>query len=250
MSRIKVWVRENNNGQMELINIDMDNRKKLSLKSVDGKNYLSFVSASDVCIENGQEIYFEGINEPWSFDKFEDTSKHSRWLAIHPRFKKKIIKMNCEYVLAMTLESVESGILHNVKKAESKFEYLLKLYEDFVKFRVFLGSDVNKDYECHFYDGDNFKRECRCYSNGEEFKYLDENNRVVKRINKATVVISVSEQFDRMYRLVINVNSKDKDELNANKNLIKEVLLNTKALKDVMGDDFDDLVEEIQYTTF
>ena len=61
MLRMKVWIRENSNGQLEIINIDGDCRKKLSLINVDGKTFLSFENNSYVIIEDGQDIYFDGI---------------------------------------------------------------------------------------------------------------------------------------------------------------------------------------------
>lgn len=124
------------------------------------------------------------------------------------------------------------------------------MYSDFIKFRIYYGGDVNKEYECNFYEKDNFKRETRCYSNGQELESVNDNGSIIKKINDATVVIYVSEQFNNMYRLIINIYAKNKQELNENKSLIKDMLLDTKELKDVMCDDFDELIEEIKYTPF
>lgn len=250
MLRMKVWIRENSNGQLEIINIDGDCRKKLSLINVDGKTFLSFENNSYVIIEDGQDIYFDGIEEPWSVEKGENTKKHSIWAVVHPKLKKKILRMNHEYILAMTKKSAENGILHNTQRADSKFEHILQLYSDFIKFRIYYGGDVNRKYECNFYEKDNFKRETRCYSNGEEQECIEENGSIIKKINNATMVIHVSEQFENMYRLIISIYAKNKQELNENKSLIKDMLLDTKELKDVMGDDFDELIEEIKYTPF
>lgn len=116
MLRMKVWVRENSVGQLEFINIERDHRKKLSLINIDGKTFFSFENNSCVVIEDGQDIYFDGIEEPWNFQKGENTKKHSRWILLHPRLGKKTLRMNCDYVLAITTRSAENGIYIMYKK--------------------------------------------------------------------------------------------------------------------------------------